>query len=116
MLERILEFLSAVPAYYSPVLFAVLQLIGAAIGVYAMFFVGQIFGGTGRLPDIMAAVVWLQAITLILAVVLVVFGQVLPFLQAIALLVAFFWFLWVMVSLVNVAHRLDNLLKSAIVA
>ena len=80
-----------------------------------MFFVGQIFGGTGRLPDIMAAVVWLQVITLILAVVLVVFGQVLPFLQAIALLVAFFWFLWVMVSLVNVAHRLDNLLKSAIV-
>lgn len=101
------------PAYQAPLLFALINWGQAVISVFVLYWIGRAFGGQGELADMLAVMIWLQCVTLVLAVSLFVIGLVLPLIGALALLVAFFWGLWATVGLVDAANRFDNMLKAA---
>ncbi len=101
------------PAYQAPLLFALLNWGQAVISVFVLHWIGRIFGGQGELSDMLAVMVWLQVVSIVLAAGLFVVGLVLPMAGAVAMLMMLLWGLWATVSLVDAAHRFDNLFKAA---
>ena len=59
--------------------------------------------------------VWLQIVSLILAVSLFVVALAIPVLGVFLILLAFFWGLWATVALVDAAHRFDTYVKTLFV-
>lgn len=100
------------PAHQAPLLFALINWGQAVISVFVLHWIGQVFGGKGRLADMLAVMIWLQAVTIVLAVVLFLAGLILPLIAALMMLVAFVWGIWATISLVDAANRFDNLLKA----
>ena len=91
-----------------------LAMIGAGFGTtWLLHRVGLAFGGQGELADVLAVMIWLQVVSLVLAVVLFVIGLILPLVGGLMMLAAFFWGLWATLALIAAAHRFDGLLKAA---
>lgn len=109
------ELMRNMPAYDAPLIFALLQLTRAVVTVVVLFWVGRMFGGTGRLVDILAVITWLQAVTLGLMLGIVVLGVLLPFVSSILILVMAVWWIWAVVSSLDVAHGFDSGIKAAAV-
>lgn len=101
------------PAYHTPLLFAVLNWAQALVSVFLLHAIGRSFGGQGELADMLAVMIWLQVVSLVLAVVLFLVGLILPLVGGLLMIAAFFWGLWATLALVAAANRFDSLLKSA---
>ena len=101
------------PAYHTPLLFAVLNWAQALVSVFLLHWIGRSFGGQGELADMLAVMIWLQVVSLVLAVVLFLVGLILPLVGGLMMIAAFFWGLWATLALVAAANRFDSLLKSA---
>ncbi|MEQ8897729.1 MAG: YIP1 family protein [Roseovarius sp.] len=101
------------PAYHTPLLFALLNWAQALISVFVLHWVGRSFGGQGELADILAVMIWLQVVSLVLAVVLFLLGLILPLVGGLLMIAAFFWGLWATIALIAAANRFDSLLKAA---
>lgn len=101
------------PAYHTPLLFALLNWAQALVSVFLLHRIGLAFGGQGELGDVLAVMIWLQVVSLVLAVVLFVVGLILPLVGGLLMIAAFFWGLWATLALVAAAHRFDSLLKAA---
>ncbi len=109
------ELVRTMPAYDAPLIFALLQWARAVVTVFVLFWVGRTFGGTGRLVDILAIITWLQAVTFCLMLGIVVLGALLPFVSSILILVMAVWWVWAVVSSLDVAHGFDSVIKAAAV-
>lgn len=109
------ELVRTMPAYDAPLIFALLQWARAVVTVFVLFWVGRTFGGTGRLVDILAIITWLQAVTFCLMLGIVVLGALLPFVSSILILVMAVWWVWAVVSSLDVAHGFDSMIKAAAV-
>ena len=109
------QLIQMMPAYHAPLFFALLQWGQAVISVFVLHWIGRTLGGQGEVADMLAVIIWLQAVSLVLAVALFLLGFVLPLIGSFALIIAFLWGLWATVALVDAAHRLDNMMKSAAV-
>lgn len=109
------ELMRTMPAYDAPIIFALMQWARAVVTVFVLYWVGQMFGGTGRLADILAVITWLQAVTFGLMLGIVALGVVLPFVSSILVLVMALWWLWAVASSLDVAHRFDNMIKATAV-
>lgn len=103
------------PAYQAPLLFALINWGQSVISVFVLHWIGRSFGGQGELADLLAVMIWLQVVSIVLAVALFLLGLVLPLVGALLILATFVWGLWATVSLVDAAHRFDNLFKAALV-
>lgn len=103
------------PAYQSPLLFALFNWGQAVVSVFVLYWIGQMFRGQGRLADMLAVMIWLQVVSLVLAVGLFAVGLIFPVLGALAMLLAIFWGLWATVALVDAANRFNNMFKAAAV-
>ena len=106
------EVMRASPAYSAPLILALLQWGRAILSVFVLYWVGRILGGTGQLRDVLAVVAWLQAVTFGLMVGAVLVGVILPFVSSILILALVVWWIWAMVSVLDVAHRFDSGLKA----
>lgn len=109
------DLVRTMPAYDAPLIFALLQWARAVVTVFVLFWVGRTFGGTGRLVDILAIIAWLQAVTFCLMLGIVVLGALLPFVSSILVLVMAVWWVWAVVSALDVAHGFDSMIKAAAV-
>jgi len=109
------EMVRMSPAYQSPLFFAFLNWGQAVISVFVLHWIGRTLGGRGELADMLAVMIWLQAVSLVLAVVLFTAGLIVPIIGSLALLLAFFWGMWATVGLVDAANRFNNILKAAVV-
>ncbi len=109
------DLIRMMPYYRTPLVFAILSWVQAVFTVFALFWVGRSFGGQGRLTDIITVMVWLQVVSLILAVSLLVVALVIPVLGVFLILLAFFWGLWATVALVDAAHRFGSYVKTLFV-
>jgi hypothetical protein len=107
------ELIQLSPAYHTPLLFALLNWAQALISVVLLHRIGLAFGGKGELADVLAVMIWLQVVSLVLAVVLFLIGLILPLVGGLMMLAAFFWGLWATLALIAAAHRFDGLLKAA---
>jgi len=106
------EIISGSPAYSAPLLFALMQWGRAILTVFVFFWVGRMMGGRGPLEDVLAVLTWLQAVTFVIMLGLLVGGLVLPFLTSLMILAAFVWWLWAVTTLLNVAHGFDSPMRA----
>lgn len=107
------EIIRASLGYRSPLLFAVINWVQAVVSVFVLHWTGRMFGGQGGMADMLAVMIWLQIVSLLLAVSLFVIGLVLPLVGVFLMLCAFFWGLWATVGLVDAANRFGNMFKAA---
>lgn len=94
-----------------PLTMGVIQFSLLVVMIFAIFWVGRSFGGTGRFQDGLAAVVWLQFIMVCLQVVQTVSMLVLP---AMAWLIGIFGlvaFLWLLTHFIATVHGFASLGK-----
>ena len=106
------ELIRLSPAYQSPIFFAVINWGQAVISVFVLYWIGQALGGQGTLADMLAAMIWLQVVTLVLALAIFVVGLVLPFVGGMLMIVFVFWVIWATVGLVDAAHRFNNMFRA----
>lgn len=106
------ELIEMSPAYHTPLLFALLNWAQALISVFLLHRIGRAFGGQGELADMLAVMIWLQVVSLVLALVLFLAGLILPLVGGLLMIAAFFWGLWATVALVGAANQFDSLLKA----
>lgn len=103
------------PAYHSPLIFALFQWGQSVITVFVLHWVGLIFRGKGRMTEMLTVMIWLQVVSLILAAILFLISLIAPPLGAFLLLLAVFWGLWATISLIDAAHRFDNMFMALLV-
>lgn len=109
------DLVRTMPAYDAPLIFALLQWARAVVTVFVLFWVGRVFGGTGQLGDVLAIVTWLQAVTFALMLGIVVLGALVPFVSSLLILVMVVWWVWAVVSSLDVAHGFESMVKAAAV-
>jgi hypothetical protein len=106
------ELIRMSPAHDAPIMFALLNWGQAVITVFIFHWIGRALGGQGELRDMLSVMIWLQVVSLVLAVSLFVLGLIFPLLAVLAMTMAFFWGIWVLVALVDAANRYDNMAKA----
>jgi len=101
------------PAYRAPLLFALINWAQAVISVVMLHWVGRMLGGRGDLADMLAVMIWLQIVSLVLAISLFAVALILPMIGGLMVLIAFFWGIWATIGLVDAAGRFDNMFRAA---
>lgn len=113
--DQLGDVLRLSPAYRAPLLFALINWGQSVVSVLLLHGIGRLFGSRGALADVLAVMIWLQVVSLVLAVSLFVVGLALPTIGGVMFLAAFFWGIWATIGLVDAAGRFDNMLKAAAV-
>ena len=106
------RLLQASPVYSSPLVFAVMQWARAVFSVFMLFWIGRALGGRGTVPEVLAVVTLLQAVSFLLVAGFTILGLILPFVSSLGLLVFFVWWLWAVSNMLDVAHGFDSPLKA----
>lgn len=95
-----------------PLIFFVLVAGMLVVSVHALYWAGRAMGGQGSLSDMLALIVWLQALRAVAQVVMLVVGLAMPFLaglMALALQIAVFW---VFLNFVSAGMRFGSLWRA----
>ncbi len=101
------------PGYFNSPLALFLLLAGVlVIYVNALFWVGRAMGGTGDLGDLLAMIIWLQALRAAAQFGIVVVTLLMPPLGLLASLVVAVWGLWIFLNFVMVALHLPTALHA----
>ncbi len=106
------EMLRLNPAYRAPLLFALMQWGQAVISVFVLTWIGRAFGGEARVEDMLAVTIWLQLVAVVLGIGVVVITVLLPPIGAFALLAFVAWSIFIMLAMIDAAHRFDNFAKA----
>ncbi|MFU8882482.1 MAG: YIP1 family protein [Rhodobacterales bacterium] len=99
----------------NPVIYAVMMAAGLAFSIFVLTWVGGKMGGQGALQDVAVLLIWLQYLRLVAQLVLLVLTLVIPVLAIIATLAVALYSFWLLLTFLDVAHRLGSLGKSALV-
>ena len=102
-------------ALTSPWLFALILGGGMVIGTFILTWVGQIMGGKAQLADILALVVWLQALRFVVQAAAFLLYFVFPALSDLLALVAGMWGIWITIVFIDEAQRFGSVLKAIMV-
>ncbi len=86
-------------------------ILGTAIGLH---YAGRAFGGSGRLPDAILLMVWLQVVLLLIQVVQNIVLLVAPSAVGIVFLLAFGYTLWLMINFIDVLHSFGSRARAAV--
>ncbi|MEM7734078.1 MAG: Yip1 family protein [Pseudomonadota bacterium] len=100
------------PAFTSPIVFALINWGQSVVTVYVLHWVSRMVGGQGELRDMLSVMIWLQVMTLILAVSFTLVSLLIPEIGALGMLLAFFWGLWAIVAFVDAASDFDSMFKA----
>jgi hypothetical protein len=100
------------PAYHAPLLFAVINWGQSVITVFVLHWISQMVGGQGQLRDMLSVMIWLQIMTLAMALAFFTIAMLLPSVGGFFMLLAFFWGLWAMIALVDAASGFNSMFKA----
>lgn len=92
----------------SPMSMAGVQVASAALGAFLLSEVGRVFGGTGRFPDALLAVGWIEAIMVAFQVVQLLATLILPPLGALVGIASLLLAAYLMVGLTMAVHGFRN--------
>lgn len=106
------RILASSPGMDSPLILAILQWGRIVLSVFVFFWIGRLLGGTGELTDVLAVVTWLQVMSFTLMTGITLLGIALPILSPIAMLIFICWWLFSLVTYVDVAHGFANMMKA----
>ena len=101
------------PIFQSPLFFALFLGGTLVIVVLALTWIGQTFGGRGRLDDILVLITWLQVLRLGLQALLTLILVVAPLLGGLITIVASVWGIYILVAFIDRAHGFDNMFRAA---
>ena len=110
--DEVGQMIMSSPGYDSPLIFALMQWGRAVLSVFVLYWVGKSMGGLGTLGDVLAVITWLQMVTFTLIAGLFAVGFIFPFVSTIGMLVVLGWWLWAVVSFLDVAHRFGSPFKA----
>ena len=96
------------PHYSTPLLAALIQWGQMVITVFVLFWVGQALGGSGRLSDMLAVMIWLNLVAILVALGIFLLALALPPLAGFAALVMVFWVVWATFGMIDAAHGFGN--------
>ena len=97
------------PFAMTPLSLGVIQAVLLIIMIYATFWIGKAFGGTGSLEETMLLVVWLQFILVCLQVAQTLAMIVLPPFADLIGIGALILFFWLLVNFIAVLHGFSSL-------
>ncbi len=100
------------PAYSAPLMFAVINWGQSVITVFVLNWICSMFGSQGGVREMLSVMIWLQIVTLVLALVLFFVTLVIPSVGGILMFLAFLWGLWALILLVDAAAGFDFFMKS----
>ncbi|MEP2640304.1 YIP1 family protein [Roseobacter sp.] len=97
--------------------FMVFAVIAGAfvLTIYALFWTGRVLGGTGDLTDLLAVLVWMQALRAVGQALVLVAALLAPVLASFLVLFVAVATLWVFVNFISVGLRLNSLLRAVVV-
>ncbi|GHF56347.1 Yip1 family protein [Seohaeicola zhoushanensis] len=96
----------------APLQFFAIALLGMVLFVYALHFAGRMFDGHGSLEDVLAVMVWLNALRALVQVAMLVLSLTVPMLAIVLMLGATFVGLYITVHFIKQALRLNSLLNA----
>ncbi|AVO39222.1 YIP1 family protein [Pukyongiella litopenaei] len=99
--------------FASPIVYFLLVAAALVLTVYALFWTGRLFGGTGGVDQILVLIVWLQSLRLLVQVITLVLALTIPALSLLVVLFAAVAGLYITLHFVNEAHRLGSLFRSS---
>lgn len=103
----------ALPGYFASPLALFVLLTGLlVIYVHALYWAGRAIGGEGALEELLALMVWLQALRAAAQLLVMVLGTLIPSLGALMSLVIAVWGFWILLNFITVALRLPSLLHA----
>ncbi len=80
--------------------------------VFALYFTGQMLGGTGRFPGALLLLTWLQIIGIVINIGQMVVFVVLPALGSLLTMIGFGFMFYMMLHFIDVLHGFNNLGKA----
>ncbi len=92
-----------------PMAMGFIQLALLVVMIFAIFWIGRSFGGTGSFEETILLVAWLQFIMVCLQVVQTVALLVLPFIAGLIGIAGLVLFLWLLTNFVAVLHGFASL-------
>jgi hypothetical protein len=102
------------PIVQTPLLFAGFMYVVLALVCKFISSVGQSIGGRARHEDILALIIWLQALRLIVSVIAMVFTSISPGLTSLFTLGAGIWGMYIHIVFVDEALGFHNRVKAAL--
>ena len=121
ILLALLQMLSPAPIAFQEQAFSLSPFAYTAIiGVFltmlvlAIFYTGQMMGGSGTLAGTLVIIVWFQSISLTLEGVQLILVLISPAIASIFGMLSLGALVWCFINFVNVLHGYENLGKSAI--
>jgi len=97
------------PLHLSPILTGVVQGSLLVIMVFATYWIGKAFGGTGSFEETLLLLTWLQFVLVVLQVVQTLSLLVLPPLAPIIGMLAMVLFFWLLTNFVAILHGFTSL-------
>ena len=97
----------------SPIFYALAMAGGVILTALVLTWAGRALGGQGRFDDMLALLVWLQALRLAAQAILLVLMILVPPFAALATLAVALLSLWIMVSFIDAAHGFGSLGRGA---
>ncbi len=100
---------AAIPSYFhAPLTLFVLMAGVMVIYVHALFWAGLMIKGQGRLDDLLAVVVWLQALRTAAQIGIVMVSVLVPALGMLVMILASVWGLWILLNFIATALNLPS--------
>lgn len=90
--------------FSDPIAIGAMQFALLLLIVFAIFWIGRSFGGTGSLEEAMLLVAWLQFIMVCIQVVQTLFFAIMPAVASLIGILGFALFLWLLTNFVAVLH------------
>lgn len=104
------------PAFDNPVIFLFVVAGGLVLTVSALFWTGRMLGAQdARFDDLLTLMIWLQALRAVAQAAVLVLMLVSPALAMLLVMAAGIAALWLLVNFVNVALKLDSMMRAVMV-
>lgn len=98
--------------FTSPVMYLVLSFALSVIGVFGVFWTGQMLEGQARFPELLALIAWLVFLHALSNFVFLGLLILIPLLASLFSLGAMIYGIWILVNFVRVAHRFATIGKA----
>lgn len=93
----------------NPITLGAMQFALLIVTVFAIFWIGRMFGGTGSLEESMLLVAWLQFVMVCLQVIQTLFFAIMPPIASLLGVLGLVLFLWLLTNFIAVLHGFKSL-------
>ena len=97
---------------HHPLVLAFVMIFGTIWSAFIIGFFGKILGGNENVDDILVLLAWGQAVQVGFQVIATVIALLSIQLAALFQLIVFFIYIWIFISFIDVALKLENLFKA----